>query len=57
MNFQHLSDAKKAQQSLESTYKQLDNVSVCVSIWNAGLQCPDVLDPCVKPLIETCRQG
>jgi len=26
-NEQHLSDAKKAQQSLEGTYKQLDNVS------------------------------
>lgn len=26
-NVQHLSEAKKAQQSLEGTYKQLDNVS------------------------------
>ncbi len=30
-NVQHLSEAKKAQQSLEGTYKQLDNVSF--SLW------------------------
>ncbi len=50
-NVQHLSEAKKAQQSLEGTYKQLDNVSF--SLWQVVME--TLLWWCVSLCLWACR--
>lgn len=50
-NVQHLSEAKKSQQSLEGTYKQLDNVSF--SLWQVVME--TLLWCCVPLCLWACH--